>query len=128
MAPFEAFYGRPCRSPVCWGEIGDGAFLGPDLVRDTAAQISLIRQRMKTAQSRQASYADSRRRKLEFSVGDLVFLKVSPLRGVKRFGVKGKLSPRFVGPFLIMQRFGDVAYKLELPPSMKFIMFSMCRC
>jgi hypothetical protein len=66
MAPFEALYGRPCRSPICWAEVGDGAFLGPDLVRDTTTQIALIRQRMKTAQSCQASYADPQHRKLEF--------------------------------------------------------------
>lgn len=119
MAPFEALYGRPCRSPVCWGEVGDAAFLGPDLVRDTANQIALIRQRMKTAQSRQASYADTRRRKLEFASGDWVFLKVSPMRGTKRFGLKGKLAPRFVGPFQIVQKIGDVAYRLDLPASMK---------
>ena len=119
MAPFEALYGRPCRSPVCWGEVGDGVLLGPEMIRDTAAQIKLIRDRMRAAQSRQASYADARHRKVEFQVGDLVFLKVSPMKGVRRFGIRGKLSPRFVGPFLVLQRIGEVAYKIELPPSMQ---------
>ena len=73
---------------------------------------------MKVAQSRQKSYADTKRRDLEFKVGDYVYLKVSPMRGIKRFNVKGKLSPRYVGPFKIMDRRGEVAYQLELPENL----------
>ncbi|KAL4021044.1 hypothetical protein IC575_019833 [Cucumis melo] len=87
MAPFKALYGRCCRSLVCWGE------------------------------SRQKSYADVRRKDLEFDVGDMVFLKVAPIKGVLIFKKKGKLSPRFVGPFEILERIGPVAYRLALPPS-----------
>ena len=76
---------------------------------------------MKTAQSRQKSYADKRRKDLEFSVGDMVFLKVAPMKGVMRFGVKGKLSPRFIGPFEILERVGDMAYRLALPPRLSEI-------
>ncbi|GAB2271985.1 hypothetical protein Dimus_038943 [Dionaea muscipula] len=119
MAPFEALYGRPCRSPVCWTEVGDGLILGPDLVRDTTEKVTLIQQRLKTAQSRQKSYADHRRRPLEFAVGDHVFLKVSPRRGFSRFGKGGKLAPRYIGPFEILQRVGEVAYRLALPPRME---------
>ena len=118
MAPYEALYGRPCRSPLCWTEVGESSITGPDLIRDTSEKVSLIRQRLLTAQSRQKSYADVRRLPLEFEVGDHVFLKVMPKRGVVRFGKRGKLSPRFIGPFEILERVGTVAYRLALPPSM----------
>ena len=118
MAPYEALYGRPCRSPLCWTEVGESSITGPDLIRDTSEKVSLIRQRLLTAQSRQKSYADVRRRPLEFEVGDHVFLKVMPKRGVVRFGKHGKLLPRFIGLFEILERIGTVAYRLALPPSM----------
>ena len=118
MAPYEALYGRPCRSPLCWTEVGESSITGPDLIRDTFEKVSLIRQRLLTAQSRQKSYADVRRRPLEFEVGDHVFLRVMPKRGVVRLGKRGKLSPRFIGPFEILERVGTVAYRLALPPSM----------
>ncbi|KAL0548949.1 hypothetical protein IC582_013427 [Cucumis melo] len=117
MAPFEALYGKCCRSPVCWGEVGEQRMLGPELVQTTNAAIQKIRARMLTAQSRQKSYADVQRKDLEFEVGDMVFLKVAPMKGVLRFEKKGKLSPRFVGPFEILERIGPVAYRLALPPS-----------
>ncbi|EOY03318.1 Uncharacterized protein TCM_018216 [Theobroma cacao] len=98
MAPFEALYGRRCRSPIRWLEVGERKLLGPELVQDATEKIRVIRQRMLTAQSRQKSYADNRRRDLEFQVGDHVFLKVSPTKGVMRFGKKGKLSPRKYNP------------------------------
>ena len=118
MAAYEALYGRPCRSPLCWTEVGESSITGPDLIRDTSKKVSLIRQRLLTAQSRKKSYADVRRQPLEFEVGDHVFLKVMRKRGVVRFGKHGKLSPRFIGPFEILKRIGTVAYRLALPPSM----------
>ena len=118
MALYEALYGRPCRSPLCWTEVGESSITSPDLIRDTSDNVSLIRQRLLTAQSRQKSYADARRRPLEFKVGDHVFLKVMPKRGVVRFGKRRKLSPRFIWPFEILERIGVVAYQLALPPSM----------
>ncbi|KAA0066452.1 pol protein [Cucumis melo var. makuwa] len=117
MAPFKALYGKCCRSPICWGEVGEQRMLGPELVQTTNAAIQKIRARMLTAQSRQKSYADVRRKNLEFEVRDMVFLKVAPMKGVLRFVKKGKLSPRFVGPFEIQERIGPVAYRLALPPS-----------
>ena len=98
--------------------MGESSITGPDLIRDTSEKVSLIRQRLLTAQSRQKSYADVRCRPLEFEVGDHVFLKVMPKRGVVRFSKHGKLSPRFIGPSEILGRIGTVAYRLELPPSM----------
>lgn len=118
MAPFEALYGRPCRSPVCWTEVGERSLLGPELVKETTEKIQIIRDRLRTAQSRQKSYADKRRTDLKFQVGDFVFLKVSPRKGVFRFGKKGKLAPRYVGPFEIIDKKGEVAYQLALPPQL----------
>ncbi|KAL0550166.1 hypothetical protein IC582_014669 [Cucumis melo] len=121
MAPFEALYGKCCRSPVCWGEVGEQRLMGPELVQSTNEAIQKIRSRMHTAQSRQKSYADVRRKDLEFEVGDKVFLKVAPMKGVLRFARRGKLSPRFVGPFEILERIGPVAYRLALPPSLSTV-------
>ncbi|KAL0556885.1 hypothetical protein IC582_005402 [Cucumis melo] len=121
MAPLEALYGKCCRSPVCWGEVGEQRLMGPELVQSTNEAIQKIRSRMHTAQSRQKSYADVRRKDLEFEVGDKVFLKVAPMRGVVRFERRGKLSPRFVGPFEILERIGPVAYRLALPPSLSTV-------
>jgi hypothetical protein len=81
----------------------------------------LIRDRLKIARSRQKSYADSKRREVTYEVGDRAYLRVLPLRGVKRFGVKGKLAPRFVGPFKVLSRKGEVAYELELPESLSAV-------
>ncbi|GJW62228.1 putative reverse transcriptase domain-containing protein [Tanacetum coccineum] len=114
-APFEALYGRKCRSPIMWAEVGEGQLIGPELVQETTEKISQIKDRLKVARDRQKSYADKRRKPLEFSVGDYVLLKVSPWKGVVRFGKKGKLAPRFVGPFEIVEKVGPVAYRLDLP-------------
>ncbi|GJY68021.1 putative reverse transcriptase domain-containing protein [Tanacetum coccineum] len=114
-APFEALYGRKCRSPIMWVEVGEGQLIGPELVQETTEKISQIKDRLKAARDRQKSYADKRRKPLEFSVGDYVLLKVSPWKGVVRFGKKGKLAPRFVGLFEIIEKVGPVAYRLDLP-------------
>ncbi|KAI9162325.1 hypothetical protein LWI28_026169 [Acer negundo] len=112
MAPYEALYGRRCRSPICWNEVGERKLLGLELVQVTTEKIRLIKERLLTAHSRQKSYADKRRCDLEFQVGDYVFLKVSPWKGVFRFGKKGKLSPRFIGPFEVLQRIGQASILL----------------
>lgn len=114
MAPFEALYGMPCRSPSCWLEASEKLVFGPDFIHDSIEKIDLIRHRMKEAQSRQKSYADNRRRKFEFSVGDFMFIRVSPMKGVVRFSRSGKLAPRYIGPFSITERIGSVAYCLLL--------------
>ena len=117
MAPYEALYGRPCRSPICWTEVGESSITGPYLIRNTSDKVGMIRKRLLTAQSWHKSYADVRRRPLEFKAGDHVFLKVMPKRGVIIFGKRGKLSTRYIGPFEVLERVGTVAYRLALPPS-----------
>ncbi|XP_070007481.1 uncharacterized protein [Nicotiana sylvestris] len=96
MAPFEALYGRRCRYPIWWFEVGEAEPLGSNLVHHAMEKVKVIQERMKTTQSRQKSYTDVHRRELEFQVDDWVFLKVSPIKGVIRFEKKGKLSPRTI--------------------------------
>ena len=119
--PYEALYGRKCRTPVCWGEVGQRVLGSTDIVLKTTEKIQMIRDHLVTAKSRQKSYADKRRSDLEFQVGDHVLLKVSPWKGVIRFRKRGKLGPRFIGPYKVIARVGKVAYRLELPDELSLI-------
>ncbi|GKD17629.1 putative reverse transcriptase domain-containing protein [Tanacetum coccineum] len=119
-APLEALYGRKCRSPMLWTEIGEGSVIGPELVLETTDKVVLIKEKLKATRDRQKSYAD-KRRKLLFEVGDWVLLKVSPWKGVVRFGKKCKLAPRYVEPFEILERIGLVAYRLRLPEELSSV-------
>ena len=110
-----------CSSDLFWTDLEDEHLHGTDYVKEATEKVKLIQQRIQTAQSRQKSYYDKHKSPREFEVGSSVLLKVSPIRGVRRFGKKGKLSPQFVGPFKILQKVGEVAYKLELPENMKGI-------
>ncbi|GKC75361.1 putative reverse transcriptase domain-containing protein [Tanacetum coccineum] len=114
-APFEALYGRKCRSPVLWAEVGENRLIGSEMVQDTTDKVALIKEKLKAARDRQKSYADNRRKSLEFEVGDQVLLKVSPWKGAIGFKKKGKLASRYVGPFEILERIGPEAYRLRLP-------------
>ncbi|KAL4303968.1 hypothetical protein GQ457_10G012090 [Hibiscus cannabinus] len=116
MAPFEALYGRRYRTPLCWFELGYNKVLGPQMIQDTEKQVQIMHDRLKQSFDRQKAYADTKRRDIQKNVGDRVFLKVSPWEKVMRFGKKGKLSLRFIGPFEIVERTGPEAYRLALPP------------
>ncbi|KAL0404877.1 UNVERIFIED_CONTAM: Transposon Ty3-G Gag-Pol polyprotein [Sesamum radiatum] len=115
MAPYEALYGRRCRSPVCWDIEGLRQLEGPELIQETVEKIQTVKKCLKAAQDRQKSYVDKHRREMEYEVGDKVFLKVSPWKGILRFGRQGKLSPRYIGPYEIIERIGPLAYRLALP-------------
>jgi hypothetical protein len=118
MSPFENLYGRKCQTPLMWSNVGKKTQEGPAFIKEAEEKVALIRKRLLKAQSRQKSYTDNRWRELRFEEGDFVYLKVSPMRGVKRFQVKGKLAPRFIDPYPIIGRIGPAAYRLELLESM----------
>nr|GFB71487.1 putative nucleotidyltransferase, ribonuclease H [Tanacetum cinerariifolium]GFB71507.1 putative nucleotidyltransferase, ribonuclease H [Tanacetum cinerariifolium] len=120
-APFEMLYGRKCRAPICWDQIRERVIEGPEMIEVTNEKFVFAKEKLKEARTRQKSYADKHRRSLEFQPGDRVFLKVSPARGVRRFGIKGKLSPRFIGPFEILDRVGKASYCLALPPQLSHV-------
>jgi hypothetical protein len=115
MAPFEALYGRKCKTPLEWSEVGERTLFGPAIIEEAGEKVEKVRENLRITQSRQKSYADKRRRELTFAVGGRVYLKVSPLRGTKRFLVKGKLAPRYVGSYQITKRIGSLTYQLALP-------------
>jgi hypothetical protein len=116
MAPYETLYEHQCRTPLFWSQTRESQVFRPKVLKDAERQVQMVRESLKVAQSRQKSYADKRRRDLSFEIGDFVYLKVSPMRDTLRFKVKGKLAPRYVGPLKIVDRRGEVAYQLELPP------------
>jgi hypothetical protein len=121
MAPFEALYERRCRTPLNWVETGERKFYGNDLIVEAKEKFQVICQNMETEQYRQKSYADQRWRPLRFQVGDFVYLKISPMKGIQRFGVKKKLAPRYVGPYQIIESKGEVSDKIQLTKDMSTI-------
>nr|GEV10928.1 putative reverse transcriptase domain-containing protein [Tanacetum cinerariifolium] len=114
-APFEALYGQKCRSPVCWAEVGQVQLTGLEIVQETTEKVIRIKKIIQAARDRQESYADLKCKPMEFQVGDRVMLKVSPGKGIVRFGKRGKLNPRYVRPFKVLEKVGSIAYKLKLP-------------
>jgi hypothetical protein len=115
MSPFEALYGRPCRTPLGWSESSERVVFGPDIVAEAEEKVKQIQANILAAQSRQKSYANKRRNPLEFEVGHHVYFRVSPMKGVRRFGIKGKLAPRYIGPYSIIDKHGPTSYQMELP-------------
>ena len=118
MAPFEALYGRKCRSPIGWFDVFEVRPWGTDLLRESLEKVNSIQENLLADQSRQKEYAYRKVRDLEFMEGEQVLLKVSPMKGVMRFGKRGKLSPRYIAPFEVLKRVGEVAYVLALPPGL----------
>jgi hypothetical protein len=110
MLPFKVLYGCKCRTPLFWNELGENQVFGSEILQEAERQVQVVRENLQLAQSRQKSYADHRRRKLSFKVGDFVYLKVSPMRGLRHFKIRGKLAPRYIGPFKILEQRGEVAY------------------
>jgi hypothetical protein len=117
MALFKVLYGRRCRTPLNWIDPREKVIFGPNLIEEAEAAVHRIQDNLKGAEARQETYANKRSRPLEFEVGDHVYLWVLPMKDMKMFGVKGKLAPRYIEPFHILEKCGTVAYKLDLPPS-----------
>jgi hypothetical protein len=118
MSPFEAFYECSYCTPLSWSESGEKTIFCPDIVIEAEEKVRQIRANILTAQTCQKSYTDKRCHPLEFEVGVHVYLRVSPMKGVRRFGIKGKLAPRYVGSYPILEKFGSLAYQVELPSSL----------
>jgi hypothetical protein len=118
MSPFQFLYGTKCQTPLNWTEIGESKIFGPDILREAEEQVQLVRDHLKGTQSRQKSYADSKHRELQFHVGDFAYLRITPLKGMQHFHEKGNLAPRYIGPFKVLARRGEVSYLLELPPKL----------
>lgn len=133
MTPFEAFYGRPCKLQICWDKVEKKKMIGPELVDETTVMIFVIRKKLQTAQCRWKGYTDNKRRDLAFETSDHVYLKVSPMNGLLRFEEEGKLSPRFIGPFEILERVGTTSYTVTLPSGYSrihnvFYISMLCKC
>ncbi|XP_074351445.1 uncharacterized protein LOC141690553 [Apium graveolens] len=121
MPPYEALYGRKCGSPTNWDEVREGKILGPEMVQQMKEIVKLIQKRLLAAQDRKRKYADSARKYVNFQEGEELLLKVSPWKGLTRFGKKGKLAPRYIGPFKNLGQVGKVTYKLDLPPQYQHV-------
>jgi hypothetical protein len=115
MSPLEALYGRLCRTPLSWSESGERIIFGSNIMIEAEEKVKQIQANILVSQSRQKSYTDKRRRPLEFEVGDHVYLRVSPMKGVRHFDIKGKLAPHYIGPYLIIDKCGPTSYQVELP-------------
>ena len=121
MTPYEAFYGRKCRTPWYWTELSEKKLIGPDLILETEENVKMVRERLKIATDRQKSYADMKRKDIRYEIGEKAFVKVSPWKKVMRFRKKGKLSPRFISPYEVIEKVGPMAYILTLPPNLEKI-------
>src|SRR3989337_2264054 len=116
MAPFEVLYGCKCRTPLNWSKTRERPLFGPDIIQHAKEQVRIVREHLKTAQSRQKSNYESKHKEMVYQPGEQAYLCVTPMKGTHRFGIKGKLAPRYIGPFRILARRGEVAYQLQLPP------------
>jgi hypothetical protein len=115
MSPFEALYGQPCHAPLSWSESSERVIFGPDIMTDVEEKVKQMRANILAAPSRQKSYTDMRRNPLEFEVCDHIYLQVSAMKGVCHFGIKGKLAPRYISSYPIINKYGPTSYQVELP-------------
>ena len=111
IAPYEALYGWKCRTSLCWTELSEKKVISPDLIQETEEKVKMIREILKVAADRQKSYADLKRKDIQYEIGEKVFLKVSPWKKVMRFKKNGKLSPRFIGPYEVIKKVSPMAYR-----------------
>ena len=121
MAPYKALYGRKCRTPLCWTELSEKKVIGLDLVQETKEKVQIISEILKVATDRHKSYADMKRKEIQYEIGEKLFLKVSPWKKVMRFWKKGQLSPRFIGSYEVIEKVGPMAYRLAIPPDLEKI-------
>jgi hypothetical protein len=133
MSPFETLYGRPCHTPLSWSESGERVIFGPNIVTEAEEKVKQIQANILAAQSHQKSYTDKRCSPLEFEVGDHVYLQVSPMKGVRRFSIKGKLAPHYIGMYPILDKDGPTSCQVELPAKLSgvhnvFHVFQLKRC
>jgi hypothetical protein len=133
MSPFEAPYGQPCRTSLSWSESGERVIFGPNIVAEAEEKVKQIQANILAAQSHQKSCTIMRHRPLEFEVGDHVYLRVSPMKGVRHFGIKGKLAPRYIGLYPIIDKYGPLSYQVELPSKLSRVhnvchVFQLKRC
>jgi hypothetical protein len=124
MAPYEALYGRRCRTSLNWSQVGERKFFGPNLVKEAEERVEVIKENLKAAQTRQKSYHDKGKTVREYQVGEKVYLRVSPTKGVQRFGVKRKLAPRYIGPYEIMEICGPVLIAFAYPSGL--LLYTTC--
>ncbi|XP_074351731.1 uncharacterized protein LOC141690871 [Apium graveolens] len=121
MPPYEALYGRKCRTPTSWDEVGEGKSFGPELIQQMKDTVTVMKKRLVAARDRQRKYTDPARKDMKLEIREVILLKVSPWKGLTRFGKKGKLAPRYIGPFEILNQVGKVAYELALPPQYQHV-------
>ena len=115
MTPYKALYGKKCKTPLCFTELSEKKVIGPDLIQETEEKVKIIREKLRVATDRQNLYDDMKRKDIRYEIGEKVFLKVSPWKKIMRFGKDGKLNPRFIEPFEVIEKVGPVAYRLSLP-------------
>ena len=121
MTSYEALYGRKCRTPLCLTKLSEKKVIGPDLIQEIEEKVKMIKEILKVATDRPKSYADMKRKDIRYEIDEKVFLKVSPWKKVMRFRKNGKLSPKFISPYEVIEKVGPVAYKLALPPDLEKI-------